>query len=208
MANINPWEQKKWHGGQIRPNRGGVVVLLIMGVIFLTVGMLAVVNSENALKFPPNKENFALLFPFIGLCLLGFGVFILVRNRKWRGSKFVMETMPGVIGGKLTGTLVLCGDLGGDADIDITLVNEEQETSRTGKKSHTSTSYIFKHRMRVNSGQVLKKESGYALPGPQQFEIPLNVEIPFETKDQTDNHKSRRTSYRYQWKLLVKADMP
>jgi len=208
MTNIKPWGNKKWHGGQIRPNGAGVLALLVTAVIFLTIGMIAVLNSENALKLPPNKENIALLFPFIGMCLLMFAVFLFLRNRKWRGSKFVMQTMPGVIGGRVSGVLIICGDLGRDTIIDVTLVNEQQRTNRSRKKTNTSTSYLFKHQIQVNSDQIQRTGSGYTLPGALAIEIPLDVEIPYEAKDETDNYKSGRNSYCYQWKLKVKADIP
>lgn len=206
--NARPWEKKKWRNGEIRPSGAAPIILLIMGAVFLALGMTAVLNAKNALKLPPNKENIALLFPFIGLCLLVSAIFMFMRNRKWRGSKFVMNTMPGVIGGRVSGVLILSGDLGRDAEINITLANIESQTRKSGKNSHTSTSYLFKHEMAVNSSQAARETSGYALPGIGQIEVPIDVEIPFETKDERDNHRSNRTRYTYKWKLTVKADIP
>ncbi len=208
MASVRPWEKKKWRGGEIRPGGAAPVILLAMGIVFLALGMTVVLNAENALKLPPNKENIALLFPVVGLCLTVSAIFMFLRNRKWRGSKFVMKTMPGVIGGRLTGVLLLSGDLGRDADINITLINEESRTRSSGKKSHTSRHWLFKHEMQVNSGEASRATSGYALQGIGQIEVPVDVEIPFETKDETDNHRSGRTRYSYKWKLKVKADIP
>ncbi|RKY08507.1 MAG: hypothetical protein DRP66_04385 [Planctomycetota bacterium] len=208
MASVRPWEKKKWRGGEIRPCGAVPAILSAMGIVFLAIGMAAALNAENALKLPPNKENIVLLFPVVGLCLTASAIFMFLRNRKWRGSKFVMKTMPGVIGGRLSGVLLLSGDLGQDADINITLVNEESRTRSSGKKSHTSTHWLFKHEMQVNSGQASRATSGYALQGIGQIEVPVDVEIPFETKDETDNHRSGSTRYSYKWKLKVKADIP
>jgi len=133
---------------------------------------------------------------------------MLLRNRKWRGTKFVMKTMPGVIGGRCTGLLTLNGNLGRSADINITLVNEELKTTSSGKNSRTTTNHLFKHEMQVNSGQASRATNGYTLPGIGQIEIPLDIKIPFETKDETDNYRTGRTRYQYKWKLKVKADIP
>jgi len=208
MAGVKPWEKKKWRGGEIRPSSSTAVILLVTGTLFLALGMTAVLESENALKLPLNRDNIALLFPVVGLCLTVSAIFMLLRNRKWRGSKFVMKTMPGVIGGRLSGMLVL-HDIGDDTDINITLVNEEVRHSSSGRSSQTSTRWLFKHEMQVNSSRVSCTESDYTLPGiGRTIEVPVDVEIPFETKDDTDNYRSGRTRCRYKWKLMVKADIP
>jgi len=185
MAGVKPWEKKKWRGGEIRPSSSTAVVLLVTGTLFLALGMTAVLKSENAFKLPLNRDNIALLFPVVGLCLTVSAIFMLLRNRKWRGS------------------------IGDDTDINITLVNEEVRHSSSGRSSQTSTRWLFKHEMQVNSSRVSCTESDYTLPGiGRTIEVPVDVEIPFETKDDTDNYRSGRTRCRYKWKLMVKADIP
>ncbi|MCF7956885.1 MAG: hypothetical protein K9M57_00410 [Phycisphaerae bacterium] len=211
--NTNPWEKKKWRNGVIRPSGGTIIVLLLllMATGFLGLGMFSVLYSENALKLPLNKENILLLFPFTGLCFLVSAIFTFIRNGKCHGSKFVMKTMPGIIGGRLSGVLTLNGNLDYDAKIKITLANIEYDTSPSGgaeSGSQTSMRSIFEHVVSINAAQAGRNKEGYGMLGIGQIEIPFDVEIPFETKDQRDNYRSGDTKYSYKWRLNVKADIP
>ncbi len=201
-----PWEKRKWRNGIIRPSRVGFIVIGIMGLVFVGIGTAAVMSAENALKLPLNKENIALLFPVIGVCMLIASVVMACRLWKYRGTMFRMETMPGIIGGKLRGVLVVPDVLGGDGQIDISLVNEERKRTGSGKNSHTFVHILFQHDMSVNAGDYSR--SGVAIAGLGQIEIPVEFVLPYDTKDQTDNCRKNRTSYSYRWLLKAKADVP
>lgn len=173
-----------------------------MGLMFTGIGSFTVLSAKNALKWPPNKDNFALLFPAIGVLLLVGAVVMAVRQWKYRGTLFRMETMPGVIGGKLRGVLVIPDMLGNNEQITIRLTNEERKTSGSGKNSHTYVRVLFEQEKTVTIADYSR--NGYTLAGPGQVEVPVEFVLPFDTKDETDNYGKCQ----YTWRLKAKADVP
>lgn len=203
-----PWEDKKWRNGEIRPVTPGLVLAALAGIVFFAIGLKATLELDNALKLPLNIDTLVLLCPLIGTLLLISVFFRFIRSQKWKGSKFVMKSMPGVIGGKLTGVLVISGHLNPDAELEIRLLNIERRRRSSNKNSRTPFHYIFKRCLKVTTGDAARNTCGYTLHGGNQIEVPLDIEIPFEAKDEQDNYVAGRTRFSYQWKLEVKSDIP
>lgn len=196
-----PWEKRKWRNGIIRPSKAGLILISIMGLMFTGLGIGAAVTAKNALSWPPNKDNFVLLFICIGVLLLILAAVMAARQWKFHGAMFRLETMPGVIGGMLKGVLVFPDVPGCDGLLDIRLVNEEQVTSGSGKHKHTTTYVLYEHSETVNIADYSR--SNYTPAGLGPIEIPLEFAIPYDTKDETDSY----SRHKYRWKLTAKADV-
>lgn len=197
-----PWEKRKWQNGVIRPDRSVVFVLGLVGLLFAGVGAALVAKHNFAFSWPPNKNMLVLLFPVIGLYILFVALTAALRQWKFRGTLFRMETMPGVIGGKLRGVLVVPRVQGNDWQMTISLINQEKKTSGSGKNRHTSVHVLFKQQKIVNTADYFR--STPTITGSGYIEIPVEFVIPYDTKDQTDNYDR----HSYCWLLEVKADIP
>ena len=102
-----PWKwNENWHNNSIPANSGAKVIafwcfailwnLISAPIIFILPGELA-------------KENYlvliGLLFPLVGLGLFIMALRASIQKKKFGESKFVLETLPGVIGGRLQGDI-------------------------------------------------------------------------------------------------------
>lgn len=204
LSSKKPWDKRKWRDGIIKPGKLGFIIVGIMGLLFTGIGGFMALNAENALRLPPNKENVVLLFPLVGICLLIASVVMLARHLKYRGTMLRMETMPGVIGGKFKGVLVIPDVFGGCGRVDISLENQELKTTGSGthKHKHTHVSKLFQVEVSVDIAEL--GSQGFSITGPKLIEIPIDLVLPYDTKDETENH-GRVT---YKWLLKAKADVP
>ena len=138
----------------------------------------------------------ALLFPAIGLLLLIRAIRYSLELRKFGVSDFVMSSVPGVIGGKLQGSIYAAFDPRSERTATVKLTCIHRTVTGTGDDRSVSELIQWQEEKEFGPGEIA--------PGPTGCIIPVVFRIPTDVPE-TD---IRNMDNAIQWKLSVRADLP
>lgn len=194
-----PWLQNPaWASGKIVNSSGGVgffwFFTLIWNGISSPVLFKGIPEMYNAEKYWAIAVMG--LFPLIGLFLIYFSIYKTLQSIKYSKSILEMESMPGVIGGKLKATLLLPDKLAGAEMINVRLANIRQITTGSGKNRSTKRSIIW-HTVRNFRADDWRVKNG-------KVTIPLDLTISYNTSE----HDRTNNSNCVYWNLEVYSEMP
>lgn len=180
-----PWLWRPdWARGEIKSSAKSQAVIslavaLAVNLNTIPVGLLLVhelVNKHNWDALP------WIIVPAIGLTLVAWPIVAVLRWRKFGQSVFRMASVPGVIGGELTGAIQLSARIQPESGFQLTC---KQTLDRTQIKWHQEK--VVAHEDRWHDDD--------------RWAIPVLFQIPFES-DPTDSKGETR------WQLEVKAAVP
>jgi hypothetical protein len=134
-----PWLWREdWVAGRIPASIGNsALVLGVCAVLYFAASAPVAFAIPQELAKNNNAILLALLFPAAGLVLLRQAVRAAVRWRVVRGSAFEMDSVPGRIGGTLTGKITLPAELRPIGNFTLGLRCVNRVTSGTGDSSST-----------------------------------------------------------------------
>lgn len=135
----------------------------------------------------------ALVFPFVGLLLVGKSLAALLRDRKFRNARFEMTQVPGVLGGRLTGRLSTRYPLPAGTAVELTLSCVHGYTS----KSDTE-------RTRWQKVLWQDERTATALSDGRDSYVPVEFAIPHDVRE-TDG---RDPDDEILWRLGAQAKVP
>lgn len=139
------------------------------------------------------KAMFILLFPVVGLFLLAWFVYALVRHKKYGVSVFRMLSNPGVLGGTLRGAVEIPVQVSPPEGFKMRLLCVHRYSSGTGdnRRTHEDTKW--------EEEKVIKKD----LLGHDRSRtgVPVFFNIPYNLPQSRENPT-------YIWKLKISADVP
>jgi hypothetical protein len=146
------------------------------------------------------KENYpallGLLFPLVGIGLLVWALRETIEWKKFGQSIFRMNSVPGVIGGELGGTIDVPASFEPGQGFDLTLSCINRVRTGSGRSSSTRETILWQEkRSGVNS---------LARPEAMGSGIPVQIEIPFDCQ-QTDSTDSDNSIL---WRLEAHAAVP
>ncbi len=194
-----PWRQKpEWAQGLIKSSGKTILVFSIIFAVFWNVvsfpiAMMVLLNEAGKGDL---KIYLVLIFPVVGVFLILWAVFMIVRWRKFGESEFRMDTVPGVIGGALSGKICTTVDIAAEDGYRVSLRCVNRYMSGSGKNRTTHERTLWESEKIINS-EFLEKELACT-------EIPVVFAIPYSEKP-TDESNSRNSII---WKLLVSAAVP
>jgi hypothetical protein len=139
----------------------------------------------------------ALLFPLIGLGLLGRAIQLSLRKRKYGVSRFELDTLPAAIGEKLAGTVRATMEELPPGPFLAELTSIRQTTTRSGKSSSTSEGILWQEQQQVR-GEQIRDASGMGVRIPISFRLPSDLE-PWDISDSRN---------KVLWRLRVSAELP
>jgi hypothetical protein len=137
---------------------------------------------------PPEIEKgnyvaaIGLLFPLVGLGLLWWAVKSTLRYRKFGSSYLQLDTLPGVIGGKLRGTIHSRLPEKPAAGVKISLHCVQRRDSR-GKNSSSSEKLLWEQSYTLGPENLYRGREGLDLP--VEFHIPYDS-LPSDDSDPCD----------------------
>jgi hypothetical protein len=138
----------------------------------------------------------ALLFPAIGVLLLIRAIRVSLEFRKYGVSNFVMSSVPGVVGGKLQGSIYAAFDPRLERSAKVKLTCIHRTVTGTGKNRSVNEMIQWQEERDLGPAEIT--------PGPTGCIIPISFHIPHDAA-QTD---IRNMDDAIQWKLDVRADVP
>jgi hypothetical protein len=160
-----PWKWKKeWAGPAIESDgKGGVVGMWIFALFWN--GISAPVAWAFLTGKIRDKAAFvALLFPLVGLGLLGAAIYLTVRARKYGRARFVPSSLPGVIGGYLGGVIEVPARVVLEAKARLSLKCIRRETRGSGKNRRTTENVLWEREERIAHEKWMTGVGGTRIP--------------------------------------------
>ena len=200
-----PWESARWRGGHIRPLGALAYIWWIVSLLTLAFWVLPyALNPEVGAGSWSRIDTVVLTVFFLSLLFIGIAVNKTLPLWRARGSEVHLSPMPGIIGGRLRGTLYLKRELIEGRRLRLELVNLERTTKRMLNRPSgdlfTTIEYLFDTDLEFEVGRLAVQGDRYV--------IPLDIEIPYDTKDATDNHRLKPMGSRsYFWMLYLYTDL-
>ena len=202
-----PWERKKWNNGIIKPSLEKCAWLIIPGIGGLSPIALCLYYGFFMTIHPILKVG-VIITGLTGLVFLYVAIIGLIKAWHARGIRFYMKTMPGVIGGKMSGQLILPANLIFDKNVYIQLANVEDvsyadDYLAEGSPPSGKNNCLYRHTITIDTDD-LKFIGGKCL-------ISVKFTIPYDTKDERDSHEIPDSYcgtwlHEYSWYLRVYAD--
>lgn len=180
-----PWMWRKdWAAKHIRlSNRPAAIALGIAWLFYL--GFAVPVAAWGAsIKNPGLVWGFA---GAIGLFLLGFSRILWV-NRRWNKAELRLAEVPGIIGGPLTGVIVLQETFPEGTVFRVVLKCERTTHSSRGEHSSSRTDVLWQDQKLLSNS--------LAADNPHQTALPVYFAIPFACEPTTTESNVRSRGYR------------
>ncbi len=194
-----PWQwNSAWASGAIKSSNKAVAfaALLFAGFWNLISFPLAVFIVPEGLREGQTAVLLALLFPAVGLGLTAWAVVAVLRWRKYGDSLFEMASVPGVIGGQLSGVIRAKARLRPEDGVNITLNCIHRWSTGTGKNRSTEERILWQ------DSRTLQRES--LTLDMAETAIPVQFTIPFDAEQTNDDTPSDRIL----WRLEATAATP
>lgn len=194
-----PWLWKQeWADGAIPSSGKTVMVTAILFAVFwnlVSMPLLAFLPAEVFRK-GNHAAAFGFLFPLVGLGLLAWAAVSVARWRKFGQSVFRMASVPGVIGGPLSGVVSVPVHLEPEDGFHATLSCVRRVTTGSGKHRHTSERILWQDE-RTLRRELLERDLARSA-------IPVLFGIPYD-QPPTDERNAADT---VRWRLDVRAKVP
>lgn len=192
-----PWLWRPdWASGEIVSSQGGLALVLWIFALFWnaiswTVAPLALADSEA-----DPVVWIVILFPLIGLLLLGLAIGSSLRARRFGRNVLILETRPGVIGGELVGRIVSARPVEIESDLSLRLACLNVVTTSNGKNSSTTEHLLWESNRTIGPEAVVQNAAGGS-------EIPVRFVIPWGQRASDPN----RGNNRIVWRVEARADL-
>lgn len=193
-----PWLWKKdWATGRIKClSTAGLWVMGVFAFFWNAISAPILILGRDQVFDPHNRAALlALLFPAIGLLMIIYWLLLLVRHRRFGDSYFQMASVPGVIGGKLAGAVLVAKHIQPPAGFTVALTCIRTITTGSGEDSSTSKEILHQEEM-VVSRELLEKDN-------TRTAIPILFGIPYCAVPTGDSGPRESVS----WLLSVNAKL-
>lgn len=194
-----PWKWREdWASGSVRCTTKSTMIFAWGFAILwnlISTPLLLILPSEilGEANYP---ALLGLLFPLVGIGLLVWAGRETVEWKKFGPSVFRMDSVPGVIGGGISGTVDVSTGFDPDQVFGVTLASINRRTTGAGKNSSTTESILWQE----------KRDSVRPLARPEAMGagIPVRFEIPYDCVQSNDDNPNNL----FLWRLEVHAAVP
>lgn len=190
-----PWlARQEWADRRIKDvttRAAGCLLAFALGWTLLSSGIAATVLSQSG-GF--GGALFVLIFPAVGLLLVGVGVTLMLRRRRFGIPVFELATLPGVPGETLAGMVRTTGTIDPEGGFLVRLRCLRRTVSGSGKNRRTDETTLWEHE-EVMPGAA-RRADGIAIP----VAIPLPADARATDASDSDDQVL--------WRLEVTAAVP
>jgi hypothetical protein len=194
-----PWMWKTdWAAGSMVSSSKGVMVAALLLAVFWNVvtAPLWLVLPGEILNKGHRWALLGLLFPAIGLALIGWAVYSFLRWRKFGQSVFQMASVPGVVGGQLAGVVRTSAKIRPEDGFHLLLRCVRRITTGSGKQRST-----VEHTLWEDEGTVMHE---LLEDQAEVSAIPVEFQIPFDCQPSDGRNSDDQTI----WRLTASAAVP
>lgn len=193
-----PWLwNKKWAGGVIGSENKVTMWVLIGFATFwnlISFPLAVVLYREVSEKKAEPISLIGLIFPVVGIGLIAAAVYQVFRYRKFGRSTFHMASVPGVLGGELTGAVQVPSHVEAAEGFLLQLSSVKLVTTGSGDNRSTSEHILWQ------SEQVVDRPAGTS---NLQTLIPVQFTIPYELHESDPDDNPRIF-----WRLRASCELP
>jgi len=191
-----PWLWRtEWRDGRIRSKDGKSAILLwIMAVAFVGISLPAVLAIPREWEKGNKPILIALAFPLAGLGLGVAAARATIRTRKFGSSELELHTLPGVLGGALSGALEIPAKVRAETGFKVRLACIQRTTSGSGKNRSTHERVLWEEEKTILR-DFLEVETN-------RTGLPVFFNVPFDQPQSQDGNPA------VVWRLEVRADVP
>jgi len=193
-----PWTWKpEWASGEIKSGgKTGAVVITVFAVVWNLVSLPVLFAFQEEFIEKGNRMfAIALLFPLVGVFLFIAMAYMWIRYRKYGACTFVMQKMPGVIGGRLMGAIRIPKGIQAEDGVEVTLRNVRRITTGSGKHRNTREAELWLDSRRLSNWRT--GPTGESL-------LPVLFDIPYDTEPFHDENPDNKVL----WCLKAEAKTP
>ncbi len=193
-----PWlHREDWAAGEVRSAAGPTLILsLIFAFFWNLISLPAFIIVPREIEKGNHLALLALFFPLVGFGFLVWAIRCLIRWRKFGRARLALDTLPGNVGGMVTGTVHTGSMLRPEAGFVVTLDGVQRRTTGGGKNQSTSESIFHQETLTLPQAQVGLGANGST--------IPVRFAIPAESPP-TDDSDPRN---RFLWRITITAEVP
>lgn len=195
-----PWLQRpEWHSGVINSSSKLKMLISIVLAFFWNLISAPVIFAIFADDYARKNKLILLflLFPLVGLGFIIWAIVNIVRMHKFGTSQFKLDSVPGVMGGKLSGRICTPVNIAPEDGFELSLKCIKQVLTRAGR-NRTTTEYVI-----WEEDHVVKRELLYQ--DLTRSEIPVLFAIPYDGRESSVDPSDDETII---WRLNVKAAVP
>jgi hypothetical protein len=193
-----PWRWKEqWDKGRIISSSKKTMLWVVMfALIWNLISTPIIFMLPKELHKGNTAALIALIFPVVGVGLAAWAIKCILRWRKFGESIFEMETVPGVIGGALSGKLNTGVDVNPESGFLLTLSCINRVVTGSGKNRSTREYVRWQDESLIKKEMYPYDQSGSA--------IPVLFQISYDSLETNEENPDNKII----WRLDVKASVP
>ena len=177
-----PWLWREdWAAGRVKWSGGQSAAISWVFAVFWNVIsiIITVVIVPQEWHKGHHVVLLVLLFPLIGLAMLGTAVRTTLAWRRFGQCVFEMAAVPAALGGTLEGMIQTSTRLSLEHGLHLRLSCIRRTTTGTGKNRHTTEEILWQDE------KVLKTDAGLPEPEPGHSGIPIHFKLPADQPEST-----------------------
>ncbi|MCA9263987.1 MAG: DUF3592 domain-containing protein [Planctomycetales bacterium] len=193
-----PWLWKEeWASGQIpSQNHASVFVAWFFGIFWNAIAAPLLFVLPREIQDGNRLATIGLIFPLVGLLILSWAIIETLRWFKYGESTVQLATIPGVIGGPLSGVVRTSAKLPSASSVGLTLTCLRSERTETRKGSHQQDRVLWQTEQTL-AHDLATRDADSAV-------IPFHFAIPFDAVSSSTEKDLERVT----WRLEIKAETP
>ena len=179
-----PWMWKsEWASGRISgSNKGTMWFAWGFAILWNLISCPTAIFLPEEIEKGNHLAALGFLFPIVGVGLLWWAVRSTIRYRRFGTSTLQMDTLPGVIGGKLRGTIRTRLQEKPSDGVKVSIHCVRRTQTRSGKNRSSSEKVLWEE------SRTLGREHLYR--GREGIDVPVDFHIPFDNlpSDESDRY--------------------
>ena len=193
-----PWMWREdWAAGKSQSNAGSKAWFLWgFAILWNLISTPLVIFLPEEISNGNYPALLGFLFPLVGIGLLIAAVRLTVQRVKFGESEFLLDRMPGVLGGDVAGTIVLPQGVANANSFTVRLVNMHVRQVKSGKNTSTEETVLWQDE------RVVTHHAPVMAGMPQR--IPIRFRTPYDARPTDESNASSK----FIWKLTAGADVP
>jgi hypothetical protein len=174
-----PWLWKPaWESGIIKAcDKAGMIAALCFAlfwnVISFPIGFMAF--TDGFLKQGEKGALVGLLFPFVGVFLIIWAVYAVLKYRKYGATTLQLASVPGVVGGKLAGIIHVPVHVVPEDGFSLRLACIHHYVTGSGKHRNTHDDVVWED-SRLLAGELLETDH-------TRTALPVLFAVPFDARE-------------------------